>query len=163
MTIITIYALFGDDIRLVFFDKRSDNIFNAITCFSMFFFALELIIASLAKEDYFFGFYFWLDLVATVSLLFDVGWIWEPLTGTQDFSAGNAEQATSLARAGRGARVGTKAGRIVRFVRMIRLIRIVKLYKHAHTAITDESGPSSLLMKRGTLDPKQSKKGQVTP
>ena len=34
-----------------------------------------------------------------------------------------------MARAGRGARIGSKAGRIMRVVRLIRLIRIVKLYK----------------------------------
>jgi len=38
---------------------------------------LKLILASIAKEDYFLGFYFWLDLVATVSLIFDIGWFWD--------------------------------------------------------------------------------------
>lgn len=38
-------------------------------------------------------------------------------------------------RAGRGARAGTKAGRIVRIVRILRLVRIMKLYKHSQTAI----------------------------
>ena len=42
-----------------------------------------------------------------------------------------------MARAGRGARIGTRAGRIVRIVRMLRLVRIVKLYKHAHQAIEE--------------------------
>ena len=59
----------------------------------------------------------------------DIGWIWESITQTNDFSAANAQQATSLARAGRGARIGTKAGRIIRVIRLVRLIRIVKLYK----------------------------------
>lgn len=36
-----------------------------------------------------------------------------------------------MARAGRGARIGTKAARLARIIRLIRLIRIVKLYKSA--------------------------------
>lgn len=94
--------------------------------------------ASYAQEEFFLGFYFWLDLVATLSLISDIGWIWDKMTGTEDVNAGNAEQASQLARAGRGARVGTRAGRIVRIIRLIRLIRIVKLYKHAQKAMIQQ-------------------------
>jgi len=95
-------------------------------------------LASLAKADYFLGFYFWLDFVATVSLITDIGWIWNEIIGTQDFSASNAEQASQLARAGRGARIGTRAGRIARVIRLLRLIRIVKLYKNANIAMAQK-------------------------
>jgi hypothetical protein len=40
-----------------------------------------------------------------------------------------------MAKASRGARIGTKAGRIARVIRLIRLIRIVKLYKTANNAM----------------------------
>jgi hypothetical protein len=53
----------------------------------MSFFMLEIIIASISKEGYFLGFYFWLDLVATVSLIFDIGWFWEAILG--DAATGN--------------------------------------------------------------------------
>lgn len=92
--------------------------------------------SSLAQKDYFLGFYFWLDLIATVSLITDIGWIYNEIVGGGSISASNASQASSLARAGRGARVGTRAGRIVR---LVRLIRIVKLYKHAHKALEKET------------------------
>lgn len=100
----------------------------------MIFFLIELILSSIAKEGYFLGFYFWLDLVATLSLITDIGWIWNEIIGNEDVSASNAEQASQLARAGRGARLGTRAGRVARIIRLIRLIRIVKLYKNANTA-----------------------------
>jgi hypothetical protein len=44
-----------------------------------------------------------------------------------------------IARAGRGARVGTRAGRIVRIIRLFRLIRIVKLYRHTNDAVNYEA------------------------
>jgi hypothetical protein len=138
MTIVTIYALFADDFRLLLSPKSGDPVFWSLTCVAMFLFAVELLMASFAQKDYFLGFYFWLDLIATVSLLTDIGWIYNEIVGGGDISADNASQASSLARAGRGARVGTRAGRIVR---LVRLIRIVKLYKHAHKAL-EKTGPN---------------------
>lgn len=81
MTVITIYALFGDDIRLAATDKTSDDIFYGITSACLFFFSLEIVIASIVTEGYFLGFYFWLDLLATLSLISDIGWIWDKIVG----------------------------------------------------------------------------------
>lgn len=138
MTIITLYALFADDIRQLFFTKAADKYFSGITCGVMFFFALEIVLSSLAKEDYFLGFYFWLDVVASASLIFDIGWAYDAMLGQQQLTASNAKQTNSLARATKGARIGTKAGRIARVIRLIRLIRIVKLYKSANSVLEKE-------------------------
>lgn len=54
-------------------------------------FAIELVLTSIAKPDYFNSFYFWLDVVSTLSLLTDIGWVWDELVGTSDFNASNAE------------------------------------------------------------------------
>jgi hypothetical protein len=139
MTLVTIYALFGDDIRMLFFSKQVDNAFYICTIIAMVFFLLEILLASLSKEDYFLGFYFWLDLVATISLIFDIGWFWDAILGNAS-SGGNPKSAAKAAKAGRGARVGTRASRIARIVRLIRLIRIVKLYKNANAALEKEVG-----------------------
>ena len=45
-------------------------------------FLLELLLASVATPDYFLGFYFWLDLIATLSLITDIAWIWDEIVGT---------------------------------------------------------------------------------
>jgi hypothetical protein len=76
------------------------------------------------------SFFFWLDILSTLSLIFDIGWISDGL-----FEAGDAGNASKIARAGRASRIGTRAGRIVRIVR---LIRLVKLYKHAQQAILEK-------------------------
>ena len=104
-----------------------------MTAVAMFLFFVELTLNSIAKPDYFNSFYFWLDFVSTVSLITDIGWIWDEIIGNTDYAASNAEQASQLARAGRGARLGTRAGRITRVIRLVRLIRVVKLYKNAST------------------------------
>jgi Ion transport protein len=138
MTVWTIYALFGDDVRQLGFPKAADKTFYSLTICAMIFFAIEILLASIAKEDYFLSFYFWLDLISTVSLIFDIGWFWDAILGTGG-SVDNAKQAQSAAKAGRGARIGTRASRIARVVRLIRLIRIVKLYKNANTALERET------------------------
>jgi hypothetical protein len=45
-----------------------------MTCF-----AAEIIVASIVKEGYFLSFYFWLDVVSTITMIPDVGWIWNPI------------------------------------------------------------------------------------
>ena len=99
---------------------------------------VEIVLASIAKEGYFPNFYFWLDLVASLSLIFDIGWFWDLILGTDSSGSSNAQAAAKAAKAGRGARVGTKASRIARIVRLVRLIRIVKLYKSANAALQKE-------------------------
>jgi len=53
-------------------------------------FGIEIIIASFAKDDYFNGFYFWLDVISTVSLITDIGWIMQGLMGNSGGSVSNA-------------------------------------------------------------------------
>lgn len=135
MTIVTIYALFSDDVKMLFFTKSVDELFDIMTIIALILFTFEIIVSSIVKDDYTCGFYFWLDFISTLSLVMDIGFVMNKITGAEDFSASNAQQATQLAKAGRGARVGTKAGRITRVVRLVRLIRIVKLYKNTKQAL----------------------------
>ena len=46
-------------------------------------FLLELVLSSWAKPGYLGSFYFWLDLIATLSLIPDIGWLWLAI-GAQD-------------------------------------------------------------------------------
>ena len=133
MILLTLYALFGDDIRLAVTDKPADDGFYAMSCVCMLFFILELVMSSIVKDGYFLGFYFWLDLLSTVSLLTDIGWIWDLIIGSQGVGKSTAKTSQVL-RAGRASRVGTRAARILRIIRVIRLVRIVRLYKLAKTA-----------------------------
>mmetsp|Transcript_7066 Transcript_7066/g.19725 ORF Transcript_7066/g.19725 Transcript_7066/m.19725 type:complete len:973 (+) Transcript_7066:256-3174(+) len=70
------------------------------------------------------SFYFWLDLLATLSLSFEIPWMSSsPSTSSSDGGIENA-------RAGRASRAGARAARVIKVVRMIRLVRLVKLYKY---------------------------------
>lgn len=93
MTIITLYALFADDIRILACPWYLDEVFYGLTIFAFVCFAFELILACLAQDNYLCGFYFWLDFVATISLISDIGWIWNPLVGIEEIE--NASQSSS--------------------------------------------------------------------
>ena len=81
MTIVTLYALLGDDIRLMATTSETDNIFVALTSVSLVLFLIELLLASIGKDGYFNSFFFWLDLISTVSLITDIPVIMDWLTG----------------------------------------------------------------------------------
>mmetsp|Transcript_18173 Transcript_18173/g.42486 ORF Transcript_18173/g.42486 Transcript_18173/m.42486 type:complete len:993 (+) Transcript_18173:314-3292(+) len=122
-TLLTLYALVGDDFRLLATEMPADVIFNGITLTCLLFFGMELVLASIGKPDYFMGFFFILDIVSTASLVLDLTWVSDALLG-------NGEDLDKL-RSGKSARAGARLGRVVR---VIRLVRILKLYKAIHEA-----------------------------
>ena len=137
ITLITIYALFGDDMRLWLTSKPSDNIFYGLSAVAFAFFAFEFMTNSCFRPGFASppSFYFWLDLLATLSLLPEIGWIWDPVQSYLEGSGTTTSADLSAQiRAGRAARAGSKAGRVVRIVRLIRLVRVFKLYKHCRRA-----------------------------
>ena len=81
MSTITVYTLFFDDIRVLAIDKQHDDICFGITCFCFAAFWVEIFFASISREVYFLTFFFWLDIVSTISMIPDIGWIWYLIIG----------------------------------------------------------------------------------
>ena len=132
---ITIFALFGDDFRSAVTNKSADYGFSGAFVAIMGIFFLEIILSCISKPEYPFSFFFWLDILSTVSLIFDVIWVYDLIQGNNSFT--NSSQ---VARASRASRAGTRAVRIIRIIRVIRLIRIVKLYKIAQARLKNKQG-----------------------
>lgn len=132
MTLVTIYALLAADVKAIGFSIEADKYFVGLTIASMMLFLSELIAASIGKPGYWLSFFFWLDLIATVSLVTDIDPLVEAMSGDNEGGGSGATDTATLARASRGARIGTRAGRMTRVIRLIRLIRVVKLYKSAN-------------------------------
>jgi len=80
MFIFTLYALIGDDVRLLTFSKKSDTAFLVLNLLTFILFTVELIISSLSVKDYFGSFFSWLDLISTISLIADIDPIWTAIT-----------------------------------------------------------------------------------
>ena len=58
-----------------------DNVAFGFNSFAFGMFGIEIFLASISKEDYFLSFFFWLDVVSTVSMIADIGWIWDAMIG----------------------------------------------------------------------------------
>lgn len=85
MMAVTIFVLFGDDVRILFFPPSVDSGFTFFFNLSFTMFVVEMVVYFLAKSDfskglcnvkgYAFSFFFWLDLLAILSMVPDVGWL----------------------------------------------------------------------------------------
>ena len=77
----TLYGLLGDDMRLYFFTKESDSFFLALNIITLLLFSAEIILSSIAISQYFGNFFFWLDLISTLSIITDIEPLWNAITG----------------------------------------------------------------------------------
>ena len=88
----------------------------------MIIYTFEIVVFSFVQKDYFLKYYFWLDILSTITMTFDLIWVTQFLTGGGK-SAANVSQIT---RASRAARLGTRTVRLIKLVRMIKLIKQIK-------------------------------------
>ena len=72
MSIVTFYALFFDDIRLVALPQSADFTCDVITLICIALYTIELLLGVVAVDGYFFSFYFWVDLISLISMIPDV-------------------------------------------------------------------------------------------
>ncbi len=111
MLVATLYVLFAEDIKVIFFHPRHDPAFRALAILHFGIFCSELLLRSAVEPGYAFRFYFWLDVGAALSLL-------------PDFIAAPG---IAYGRAGHAARVGARLGRIIRFLRVVQALRLLLL------------------------------------
>ena len=86
MTLVTVFALIGvsqssninsfqDDIRVIATEKSSDIYFFSALTISFVLFIIEVLTASIVVDDFKYSFFFYLDIVATLSLINDIPWM----------------------------------------------------------------------------------------
>jgi len=75
ITSLIMYALFGTDLNFYFFTKEQDFVFDILTFISLGVFTLEIVLSIISKKSYLFSFFFWLDLLSTLTLVLDLSWV----------------------------------------------------------------------------------------
>ena len=99
-------------------------------CVSFALFTLEIILNSVVDDDFKYSFFFWLDIIATLSLIPDIDWISSPLAellGSDTISETVDVLPGKLVIYNETAKQMTK---VIKSLRLIRMIRIIKLYKY---------------------------------
>ena len=64
-----------DDIRLSSTTKENDIYFSAFLMLSLILFSAEILASSVSIDDYKYSFYFYLDIVATLSIISDLDFL----------------------------------------------------------------------------------------
>lgn len=114
MGLVTVFALFGDDVRLAWLPPSADLGFLVATFAAMTLSFAEVAVNVVGKrESYLWSFVFFMDLLTASSLLVDCSMLWVGQSAV--------EGADTLRRIGR---LGAQAGRLVRIVRLVRLVRL---------------------------------------
>lgn len=130
MTCVTIFALFGDDFRLWFFESWIDPYFYAVLILCLVLFALEILLNSCVVDDFKYSFFFWLDIVATLSLIVDIAWIVSAIETLVNMKTSMTAADVTLGEKATGTADSDKIAKVIKSLRLIRLIRIIKLYKY---------------------------------
>ena len=105
---------------------------------SLILFTIEILASSVSIDDYKYSFYFYLDIVATLSIISDVGFlldffanIFSIRESSEDVNAipgvMNIENA-----------LNAKLTQVVKALRLIRLVRIIKLYKYIKQSMSSD-------------------------
>lgn len=116
VTLATLFALFGNDACIILLDSRSDEIVSHITLGCFVVFVSEMILVSLLKPKQYIGsIMFWMDLIASLALLPAMKWFAVATNGI--FSGAGATG--TIARAGRAARAGARAGRTTKISKLL--------------------------------------------
>jgi hypothetical protein len=126
ITVLTLYSLFADDFRTAFFYQDVDLGFDLVSLGVMAIFSIEIILSTLVIDGYFLSFFFFLDIISTISIIFDVNFITDLI-----FSTTSSSSVAQLASQSKASRAATRA---VRIVKLFRIIRIIKLYKNSQKA-----------------------------
>lgn len=121
-TLLTVWVLLIEDLKIIFMDRDADLIIGFFGVACIIIFTIEIVLSSVGKDDYFWGFFFWLDVLSTASLILDLPWISDEMNSTDGDDSGSMSQ-------GEMGRTGRLGARSARMVRVIRLVRIAKLYK----------------------------------
>lgn len=142
MLIVTLYILFVSDIQSAFLTNEFDDTLTNLQVLCLALFVAELMLNCIFFDNYNWTFYFWLDLISTISLITEIDFMFNGIIDLLDSSgdetnsttgSNGSNQQKTTAKFTKATKT-MKVTRIVRIVRIIRLIRIVKLYKTAMLA-----------------------------
>jgi hypothetical protein len=79
MTLLTLIALFSNDIQAAWLPSSVDNPFDILGTLLLFFFSLEILLTCIVNREYINSFFYWLDIIATISLIQDISFIFTPI------------------------------------------------------------------------------------
>lgn len=102
-------------------DSQNDAL-AGVLMFVFVVFAIEVISFSIVQKSYFLSFFFWMDLLGTVSILLDISFVAKAIL------QGNGGKGGIL-RATRAAKLGARYGRLMRILKLMRFIQYLPCFR----------------------------------
>ena len=128
--------MLGDDIRLACAPVSADAAFIALSVIALILFTTELLLNWFTEpESYQLKFYFWIDLIAIISLIPDITWVWDPFMSNFRSSQESVNDT--------GWSNSSKLVRVVRLVRIVRMGKLFKMTSHSHSQEGEDVGKPS--------------------
>lgn len=150
MTLLSIWILFADDLRLGACPKSADLYFflSFLVCFAIF--TAEIALTCYAKDKYLGSYFFYMDMISTVSILVSVEWISDYVFDTHSSVRGPTikRQADRISVA---LRIAARASRIMRLMRVLKRLRVDKLLKAAALVKITKKREEAETTERGKL------------
>lgn len=119
-----VWVLVAGDLLAAFLPKRWDPYFEAVFFVAFLAFLVDIVLASSLDRRVVYGFFWWLDVLAMLSLIFELPTLSRAIFG-QDLSAVEGQDA-SVGAFTQGLRGATRVGRFVRIFRLFKLSRKVQ-------------------------------------
>ena len=113
--VMCIFSLYAQDFNIAFFPPTADTAIDALLTIIFVFFAVDLLLHALLRGGYALSFFFFLDLIGTLSLILDISYML-PLD-TQSLHDGSAGQHA------------TQSGNVIRITRVARIFRIMQIMR----------------------------------
>jgi len=139
MSLALILALFLPEIW-VLAGVNSNTVSDIILTIVMALFIFEFLALSLVDATYILSFFFFMDILGTVSMITDISFmLGEDNTQVQTKSSSSdsgAQENLMLLRAARAARVGARAGRLTKLLRFLRFLPFMSGGKNESTGIS---------------------------
>eukprot|EP00277_Geminigera_cryophila_P002196 CAMPEP_0179423792 /NCGR_PEP_ID=MMETSP0799-20121207/11215_1 /TAXON_ID=46947 /ORGANISM="Geminigera cryophila, Strain CCMP2564" /LENGTH=202 /DNA_ID=CAMNT_0021198143 /DNA_START=249 /DNA_END=853 /DNA_ORIENTATION=- len=125
MICMALFALFGTDLWEACGPPPIDldPIIYCVSTVVFLFFMVELLLMTWCKKHYLFSFFFWLDLLAALSLIPDVFMLFQV---DLFLLLGGSEGGLNIARTARAARAGSRSARILRSMKFFSLVQRAK-------------------------------------
>eukprot|EP00930_Biecheleria_cincta_P097290 TRINITY_DN89012_c0_g1_i1.p1 TRINITY_DN89012_c0_g1~~TRINITY_DN89012_c0_g1_i1.p1 ORF type:complete len:1129 (-),score=228.47 TRINITY_DN89012_c0_g1_i1:134-3520(-) len=134
--VLTLYALFVPDIDVIVGSKASQLYLSIVTTVALCLFFIETLLLSVFKQGYFLRHYFWLDVVALLSLLPDT-YIMQELVASNAFVAGRSSRFTRILRMVARSSKATRLNRISRMVRLAAALPRMLSFIRRKTSLKD--------------------------
>ena len=117
-------------------DEALDGVLTAILVV----FAFEVIILSIVEIGYYKSFFFYMDILGTLSIILDIGYI------SGSFLPSGTSASGSILRATRTAKLGARYGRLMRILKVLRFVKYCPCVKNEE----EEAEPTASSLRKVT-------------